>query len=192
MLTFIPHKVNENYNEVAFYRVNKELCDNEIYQELSPIAILLYSLLCDRLSLAYSNILNEKIFKIQNYSDENENMYVIFTRMDLQKKLHVGKFAISSAIKELKEANLIKEKFQGRNRHKRIYVGKTIAEINGEYIKAKSENQSSGSMISSTPVVRKSDTNKNNILNYKSKKNSFTNYEQSDYSNIDWDSLYEN
>ena len=55
MLNFVPHKFNENYNKVKFYRVNKELCESKIYSKLSPTAILLYSLLCDRLSLAYSN-----------------------------------------------------------------------------------------------------------------------------------------
>ena len=98
MLTFIPHKVNENYNKVGFYRVNKELCDSKVYNKLSPTAILLYSLLCDRLSLAYSNLNNNKISKIKNYCDEDENMYVIFTRMGLQEKLHVSKSAYSFCI----------------------------------------------------------------------------------------------
>ena len=99
---------------------------------------------------------------------------------------------IASAFNQLKEANLVKEKFQGRNRPNRIYVGKTLSEISENFIKVKDENQTSGNTIFSTPDVRKSDANKNNILNYKSKKNSFANYDQRDYSNIDWDSLYEN
>ena len=48
MLTFIPHKINEDYNKVEYFRVNKELCDNELYKDLSPTAILLYSLLCEK------------------------------------------------------------------------------------------------------------------------------------------------
>ena len=46
-------------------------------------------------------------------------MYVIFTRIVLQEKLHVGKSAIASAFKQLENTNLIKEKFQGRNRPKK-------------------------------------------------------------------------
>ena len=140
MLNFVPHKINETYKNVEFYRVNKELCNNKAYKELSPTAILLYSLLCDRLSLTYSYLNNNKISKIKNYCNEDENMYVIFTRMGLQEKLHVGKSAIASAFNQLKEANLVKEKFQGRNRPNKIYVGKTFAEISGEFIKATSEN----------------------------------------------------
>ncbi len=191
MLNFVPHKINETYKNVEFYRVNKELCNNKAYKKLSPTAILLYSLLCDRLSLAYSNLNNNKISKIKNYCDEDENMYVIFTRMGLQEKLHVGKSAIASAFTQLKEANLVKEKFQGRNRPNRIYVGKTLSEISGNYIKAKDENQTSGNTISSTPDVRKSDANKNNILNNKNK-NGFSNYQSRDYSDYDFDSLYAN
>ena len=63
MLTFVPHKIKEDYRKVEFFRVNKELCNNEIYKDLSPTAILLYSLLCDRLSLTYTNELTNNIPK---------------------------------------------------------------------------------------------------------------------------------
>ena len=191
MLNFVPHKFNENYNKVKFYRVNKELCESKVYSKLSPTAILLYSLLCDRLSLAYSNANDEKISKNIKYCDEDGNMYVIFTRIGLQEKLHVGRSAISSAFNQLKNANLVKEKVQGRNRPHKIYVGKTIAEISGEFIKATSENQHSGDTNSSTPDSRKSDANKNSILNNKNK-NGFSNYQSRDYSDYDFDSLYAN
>lgn len=191
MLNFVYHKINENYNKVEFYRVNKELCNNKAYKELSPCAILLYSLLCDRLSLAYSNANNNQISKKNNYCDEDRNMYVIFTRIGLQEKLHVGRSAISSAFKQLKNANLIKEKVQGRNRPNKIYVGKTIAEISGEFIKATSENQHSGDTNSSSPDCRKSDANKNNILNNKNK-NGFFNYQSREYSDDDFNGLYAN
>ena len=87
---------------------------------------------------------------------------------------------------------LIKEKFQGRNRPNKIYVGKTMAEIYEKFIKAQSENQSSGDTNSSTPDIRKSDVNKNSILNYAKKKKSFANFEQRDFSGYDWDSFYAN
>ena len=186
MLNFVPHKFNENYNKVKFYRVNNELCESKVYCKLSPTAILLYSLLCDRLSLAYSNAKDEKISKNNKYCDKDGNMYVIFTRIGLQEKLHVGKSAIASAFKQLENANLIKEKFQGRNRPNKIYVGKTFAEISGEFIKATSENQSSGDSNFGTPDVRKSDANKNSILNYENKKKSSANFEQRDFSGYDW------
>ncbi len=51
MLTFVPHKIKEDYRKVEFFQVNKELCNNEIYKDLSPTAILLYSLFCDEVQL---------------------------------------------------------------------------------------------------------------------------------------------
>ena len=93
MLTFIPHKINEDYKKVEIDRVNKEWLNCEEYRGLQPTAIIQYSLLCDRLSLSYNNELNNK----NHYYDENINMYVIFTRMNLEEKLHVGKAAINFA-----------------------------------------------------------------------------------------------
>lgn len=92
MLTFVPHKIKEDYRKVKFFRVNKDLCNNEIYKDLSPTAILLYSLLWDRLSLTYTYELTKSIPKgKKHYYDDEENMFVIFTRIDLEEKLHVGK-----------------------------------------------------------------------------------------------------
>lgn len=66
--------------------------------------------------------------------------------MDLEEKSHVGKSAIASAFEQLKIANLVQEKRQGRNKTNRIYVGKTISEIKEEFINWKSENQISGNL----------------------------------------------
>ena len=78
--------MSEDYKKVEFYRVNKELCDNELYKDLSPTAILVYTLLCDRLSMSYSNIKKNNSKKF-NYYDDEKNVFVIFTRIDLEKKL---------------------------------------------------------------------------------------------------------
>ncbi|MBE5806133.1 MAG: hypothetical protein E7313_05435 [Clostridiales bacterium] len=188
MLTFVPHKINEDYKKVEFYRVNKELLNSEEYRGLSPTAILLYSLLCDRLSLCYNNISKNK----NHYYDENKNMYVIFTRMNLEEKLHVGKAAISSAFEQLKKANLIQEKRQGKNKPNRIYVGKTLSEINENFVNGKSENRTSGNLIFGHQEVRKSDGNNNNIFNIKNKDSKYLNYEERDYSKFDWSNLYAN
>lgn len=187
MLTFVPHKINEDYKKVEFYRVNKELCDNELYNDLNPTAILLYSLLCDRLSITYTNENKNDISKKKKHHyDKDENIYVIFTRIDLEEKLHVGKSAISSTFRALNKANLIREIRQGRNKPNRIYVGKTISEVKEKFINMKSENQNSGNPIFNTLEVRKLKANK---LNNKYNSN---NYYSRDYSTIDWSKLYAN
>ena len=190
MLTFVPHKISEDYKIVEFYRVNKDLCENELYKDLKPTSILLYALLCNRLSMSYANENKSNISKNKfHYYDEDENVFVIFTRIDLEKKLHIGKQSLCSAFKELVKANLIKEIRQGKNKPNKIYVGKTISEINNEFVNWKVEKQTSGVPISSSPEVLKTDTNKNNIF---IKKNSYLNYQGRDYSDMDWNKLYAN
>ena len=190
MLTFVPHKISEDYKKVEFYRVNKDICESELYKDLKPTSILLYALLCDRLSMSYANENKSNISKSKfHYYDEDENVFVIFTRIDLEKKLHIGKQSLCSAFKELVKANLIKEIRQGKNKPNKIYVGKTISEINNKFVNWKSENHTSGVPISSSPEVLKTDTNKNNIF---IKKNSYLNYQGRDYSDMDWNKLYAN
>ena len=190
MLTFVPHKISEDYKKVEFYRVNKDLCDNELYKDLKPTSILLYALLCNRLSMSYANENKSNISKNKfHYYDEDENVFVIFTRIDLEKKLHIGKQSLCSAFKELVKANLIKEIRQGKNKPNKIYVGKTISEINNKFVNWKVENQTTGVPISSCPEVLKTDTNKNNIF---IKKNNYLNYQGRDYSDMDWNKLYAN
>ena len=190
MLTFVPHKISEEYKKVEFYRVNKDLCDNELYKDLKPTSILLYALLCDRLSVSYANENKDNNFKNKlHYYDENEDVYVIYTRIDLEKKLHIGKQSLCSAFKELVKANLIRELRQGKNKPNKIYVGKTISEIKEEFVNWKVGKHTSGVPISSSPEVLKADTNKNNIF---IKKNSYLNYQGRDYSDMDWNKLYAN
>ena len=188
MLTFVPHKISEEYKIVEFYRVNKDLCENELYKDLKPTSILLYALLCDRLSMSYANENNISKSKF-HYYDEDENVFVIFTRIDLEKKLHIGKQSLCSAFKELVKANLIKEIRQGKNKPNKIYVGKTISEINNEFVNWNVEKQTSVVPISNCPEVLKTDTNKNNIF---IKKNNYLNYQGRDYSDMDWNKLYAN
>ena len=196
MLTFVPHKITEDYKKVEFYRVDKELLDNELYKNLSPTAILLYSLLCDRLSLSYNNESFCNISKKKkHYYDDNGNVYVIFTRIDLEEKLHIGKSAISSAFEQLKIANLIQEKKQGKNQPNKIYVGKILSELSENFVTVKSENQTSEGQIINSRDVRKSDGNKNNIFKQNNSYNSNfqkCNYQGRDYSNFNWSKLYAN
>lgn len=59
-------------------------------------------------------------------------MYVIFKREEIQEKMHIKRAALDSAILQLKECNLIKEKKQGKNMPNIIYLGKTIGMIESE------------------------------------------------------------
>lgn len=53
-------------------------------------------------------------------------MYVIFNREEIQEKMNIKRTALDTAVEQLKECNLIKEKKQGKNMPNIIYLGKTI------------------------------------------------------------------
>lgn len=76
--------------------------------------MLLYSILTDRLELSFKQIETNK--KIQFY-DAKGDMYVIFKREEIQEKMHIKR----TALVQLKECNLIKEKKQGKNMPNIIY-----------------------------------------------------------------------
>ena len=60
--------------EVKFYALPQILLQGEKYKDLSDSAILLYSVLRDRLSYSLSN----------NWVDENNNVYFIYTNNELK------------------------------------------------------------------------------------------------------------
>ena len=84
MYEFTPFKKTDKLNYESFIKFSRELLDREEYKILSPTAMLLYSILTDRLELSFKQIENSK--KIQFY-DAKGNMYVIFKREEMREKL---------------------------------------------------------------------------------------------------------
>ena len=180
MYEFTPFKKTDKLSFESFIQFPRELLNREEYKVLSPNAMLLYSILTDRLELSFKQIESNK--KIQFY-DAKGDMYVIFKREEMREKLHVKRTTLDTAIAQLKECNLIKEKKQGKNMPNIIYLGKTIGMIESEKIdKLRSvENQQSGEHEINTPECRKStvhnsNNNKyinNNYKSYQSKKSGY-------------------
>ena len=131
MYEFAPFKKTDKLSFESFIQFPRELLNREEYKVLSPNAMLLYSILTDRLELSFKQIESNK--KIQFY-DAKSDMYVIFKREEIQEKMHIKRVALDSAILQLKECNLIKEKKQGKNMPNIIYLGKTIGMIESEKI----------------------------------------------------------
>lgn len=131
MADFMPFKKFDKLAFDSFIQVPRELFTREEYKELTPNAIILFSILADRLSLSYKQI--DKNAKVKFY-DEKGNMYVIFKRDEIQEKLHLKRTALDNAIQLLKNCKLIEEKCQGRNKPNIIYLGKTIGMIENEKI----------------------------------------------------------
>ena len=180
MYEFTPFKKTDKLSFESFIQFPRELLNREEYKVLSPNAMLLYSVLTDRLGLSFKQIESNK--KIQFY-DAKGDMYVIFKREEIQEKLHIGRSALDTAVLQLKECNLIKETKQGKNMPNIIYLGKTIGMIENEKIEEirSVKNQHSGVQEINThecikSTVHNNNNNKyinNNYIGYQGKKSGY-------------------
>ena len=113
-MDFIPYKSNETL-EHKYYQIPQELFVNEKYKnKLNSDSKILYAFLLDRLSLSQKN----------HWIDEDNNVYLIFTREEVQEKLNLSDKTVTKSFKILMEVNLVQEKRQGPGKPNLIYVGK--------------------------------------------------------------------
>lgn len=92
-----------------------ELFFNKNYRDkLNSDSKILYGFLLNRLTLSAKN----------NWIDENGNVFLIFTRKEVQKMLNLSDKTATKAFKQLNECKLIHEKKQGANKPNLICVGK--------------------------------------------------------------------
>ena len=113
-MDFIPYKSNETL-EHKYYQIPQELFVNEKYKnKLNSDSKILYAFLLDRLSLSQKN----------HWIDEDNNVYLIFTREEVQEKLNLSDKTVTKSFKILMEVNLVQEKRQGLGEPNLIYVGK--------------------------------------------------------------------
>ena len=113
-MEFIPYKANEIL-EHKYYQIPQELFVNPKYKDnLNSDSKILYAFLLDRLSLSNK----------YHWIDSNNNIYLIFTRQEVQNKLNLSEKTAIKAFKQLSQVNLILEKRQGLGKPNLIYVGK--------------------------------------------------------------------
>lgn len=94
------YKANEIL-ENKYYRMPQKLFENSLYQYTTSVeSKLLYMFLLDRLTLSQEN----------GWCDEEGNVYLIFTRKEVQKKLCLFEKTASKAFAQLVKVNLISEK----------------------------------------------------------------------------------
>ena len=86
---------------------------------------------CSIIYISVSNKQIESNKKIQFY-DAKGDMYVIFKREEIQEKMHIKRTALDTALTQLKECNLIKEKKQGKNMPSIKGVGTATGMIESE------------------------------------------------------------
>lgn len=107
------YKINETLQHL-YYQMPQELFENEKYKYLSIEAKLIYSFLLNRMNLS----------KINHWINNAGEIYLIYTRKEIQSKLNLSDKPVTRAFKELREYNLIKEEKQGFGKPNLIYIGK--------------------------------------------------------------------
>lgn len=179
-MEFIPYKANECF-EHLYYQIPMELFFNTKYKDkLNSDSKILYGFLLNRLTLSAKN----------NWIDKDNNIYLIFTRKEVEKLLNLSDKTVTKAFKQLKNCKLIHEKRQGANKPNLIYVGKIEHDKNLiQLIRKNYESRIVKSTTHDTENLRPN-YNNNNYNNIGKRKNSFFNYEQRQYDNLDF--LYAN
>lgn len=107
----VRHTVNDLLNN-KFYQMPKFLFDGEFKKGLSNDAKVLYSLLKDRHELSLLN----------NWVNENGEVYLIFTREEMADMLGVSQPTLRKSIDQLKKLQLLEEEKMGLNRANRLYI----------------------------------------------------------------------
>ena len=134
---FIMDQSNFNFTnakrayEVKFYALPQILIQGEKYKSLSDGAILLYSVLRDRLEYSLRN----------NWVDENDNVYFIYTNNELKDLRNWSNNKINKIKHELIAANLLYQKHMGfnpktgKNEPNRLYLADLEVTAKDVYIK---------------------------------------------------------
>lgn len=145
-MDFIPYKSNETL-EHKYYQIPQELFVNKKYKnKLNSDSKILYAFLLDRLSLSQKN----------HWIDEDNNVYLIFTREEVQEKLNLSDKTVTKSFKILMEVNLVQEKRQGLGKPNLIYVGK-INHSDSENLRGINTNNINTNIINTDSINPKND-----------------------------------
>ena len=154
----IRYNIKETYRNL-FFQMPKFLFDDE-FKDLSNDARVLYCLLKDRHELSLNN----------NWYDENGDVFIIYTRKEMQDMLSLSENTIAKAMRNLKKFNLIQEEKQGLGKPNKIYL-LTTTDIN---LRLSRKIYGSGTVkftVQEPQNLRPNNTdiNKNNLINTDSK-----------------------
>lgn len=167
--------------QYKFYMIPKELFVNERYKFLSSDAKLLYGILLDRLTLSIKN----------NWIDKNGNVYLIFTRKEIQTLLNISDKTCTKVFKELVYAKLLLEKSQGKAKPKLLYPAQMIHDVKFDNLTRKnSDSQSENCTAHESENLRPNYTD--NKYTNKTKHNSWHYENERHYSEEFLNSLYAN
>lgn len=113
-------KINDYQSFLSYVKTPKELIYGENFKDLPAVAILMYSLMFNRLQLSVKN----------NWIEEDGEIYQYFTIDELEILLRANRKKVIRTKKMLVEKGLIREVRQGQGRPNKIYVEKIIENTN--------------------------------------------------------------
>ncbi|MGT9074404.1 replication initiator protein A [Enterococcus faecalis] len=116
---------NEVYAE-TYYQLPKIFFTNSKYKKMSSDAKIAYALLKDRFNYSIRN----------NWCDEDNHIYFVYTVKELQEILQCGTEKISKIKKELEQAELLHQKRMGLNKPNRLYLLKPEATAKDVYLQS--------------------------------------------------------
>ena len=182
MQDFNFYKVNETLNH-KYYQIPQELFISPLYKNaLNSDSKLLYGFLLDRLSLSIKN----------NWHDENGNVYLIFTRKEIQRLLHISDKTCTKIFNELVDAKLLLEKSQGKAKPKLLYPAQIIHNVKFDNLTRKNyDSQPENFTIHESENLRPNYTNNNKYTN-RTKHSSWHYENERHYSEDFLNSLYAN
>lgn len=102
----------QEFEQERFYKLYKFLFEDDYFRKLSDSAKIAYCMFRDRFELS----------KINNWIDENGNVYLIFTTKDLCELLNCGTQKVTKIKKELENFNLLEQERLGLNKPNKIYL----------------------------------------------------------------------
>ncbi|MFU0762182.1 replication initiator protein A [Staphylococcus pasteuri] len=159
-----------------FYQLPKFLFEDNYFSKMTTEAKVMYALLKDRFELS----------KINNWIDEENNIYLLYTNKQLCSILQYGEPKIIKLKKELEKFNLIINERQGLNRPNKIYL--LEPSYDKELTNRKFQNKQIVSSRTNENIVQelticKSNDTENNDTDYKETENNDT-YDMNERTNI--------
>ena len=165
-----------------FYQLPKFLFEDNYFSKMTTESKVMYALLKDRFELS----------KINNWIDEENNIYLLYTNKQLCSILQYGEPKIIKLKKELEKFNLIINERQGLNRPNKIYL--LEPSYDKELTNRKFQNKQIVSSRTNENIVQelticKSNDTENNDIDYKETENNDT-YDMNDNEHITNHNIY--
>ncbi|WP_271081991.1 replication initiator protein A [Staphylococcus epidermidis] len=102
----------QEFEQERFYKLYKFLFEDDYFRKLSDSSKIAYCMFRDRFELS----------KMNNWIDENGNVYLIFTTKDLCELLNCGTQKVTKIKKELESFNLLEQERMGLNKPNKKYI----------------------------------------------------------------------